>query len=245
MAMMTSLDSRLNQIATRWTLVNQACVGGTMAVSARNELLDRYCGAAWRYLHALARNESIAEDLFQEFALRLIRGDFRRAESQRGRFRDYLKAVLINLVKDHFRRSQRSPLPLPADLADPSAPFDAEPGDAFLDSWRDELLQRVWTVLEERHEVLHAVLRVHAAHPEASAGEKAELLSRRTGEASTPNHFRVMLHRARRKFAMLLRQEVAVTLGDPSEEELQAELRQLRLLRYCTDSAVSGERAGC
>ena len=52
---------------------------GSTAQMARHDLFDRYCGAAWRYMLAVTRDEQVAEELFQEFSLRLIRGDFFRA----------------------------------------------------------------------------------------------------------------------------------------------------------------------
>src|SRR3712207_7176976 len=54
----------------------------------------------------LFRSEAAAEELLQEFAVRFLRGDFRRADPQRGRFRDYVKTALIHLVIDHQRAEQ-------------------------------------------------------------------------------------------------------------------------------------------
>ena len=97
----------------------------------------------------------------------------------------------------------------------------------------EERVDRAWAALEQSHGVLFAVLRAHANRPEATAHEKAEDLGRVLGEPFTPNRFRVMLHRAREKFSMLLEHEVATSLGNPTAEELRDELRKLRLLRYC------------
>src|SRR5262245_55569073 len=101
---------QLNMIATCWPVVMEAhCEPGDGAVPARRTLLDRYSGAAQRYLLGAVRDLDAAGDLFQEFALRLLRGDFRRANPERGRFRDYIRSVLTNLVNKHFR-GQRRPL---------------------------------------------------------------------------------------------------------------------------------------
>ena len=248
--------SRLNLIDTRWTLVVQAHAEGTVAAVARRDLFDRYCGAAWRYMLAVTRREDVAEELFQEFALRLMRGDFCRATAQRGRFRDYLKAVLINLVRDFYRARQTGPARLPENLVDPrsistprphsaegspsmatrgaAASADAQTDLAFLDSWRNELLHRTWAALEHESPKLYAVLRTHIELADASAREKADQHARRTGEPFTANHFRVALHRARARFASLLRREVAASLDRPTDDQLNDELKQLRLLQYCT-----------
>jgi hypothetical protein len=44
---------------------------------------------------------------------------------------------------------------------------------------------------------------------------------------------RKTLQRAQAKFADLLVEEVATSLESATEEELQSELRELELLRYC------------
>src|SRR5262245_57328630 len=98
-----SLESRLSGISTLWSTFFQAHKSGDAAVAARQALLERYSGAVYRYLLGAVRNEDTAADLTQEFALRFLRGDFHRADPQRGRFRDYLKTSLIHLVNDHHR----------------------------------------------------------------------------------------------------------------------------------------------
>src|SRR5437867_9487672 len=95
----SDLNQRLSKIATLWTVVFRAHEGGAdSAQEARNRLMLRYSGAVYRYLLGAVRDPEAAGDLCQEFALRFLRGDFRRAAPERGRFRDYVKSALINLV---------------------------------------------------------------------------------------------------------------------------------------------------
>ena len=102
------LDQRLSKIATMWTAVLQAHgAGADTVVVARNRLLLRYSGAVYRYLLGAVRDPEAASDLCQEFAMRFLRGDFRRAAPDRGRFRDYVKVALVNLVNDHHRAGRR------------------------------------------------------------------------------------------------------------------------------------------
>src|SRR5207244_10661276 len=91
------------------------------ALSARQRLVQRYSGAVYSYLLAAVREREAAEDLFQEFALRVVRGDFGRADPERGRFRDYLRRALISLVHDPQRARQAWPKALP-DRPEPAAP---------------------------------------------------------------------------------------------------------------------------
>src|SRR5262249_34829660 len=106
-------ENRLSQIATRWSVLLQAHQETDAAAAARQQLLERYCGAVYRYLLAAVRDHHAAEDLTQEFALRFVRGQFRLADPERGRFRDYVKTALFHLVDDYRRRQGRAPSPAP------------------------------------------------------------------------------------------------------------------------------------
>ncbi len=249
-------QSRLNQIDTRWTLVARAHAEGATA-AARHELLDRYSGAAFRYMLAITGSQDAAEDLFQEFALRLIRGDCFRAEQRKGRFRDYLKSLLINLVRDLQRCQCSSPLPLADWQATTSSGdsqqrfpvkthrqgdhvLDREPeadDGLFVECWRSELLDRSWAAMKSQKPNLYALLRIQVEYSDATAAHKTQLLSQQLGRSISDNHFRVLLHRARGLFAKLLCSEISHSLGHPSEQELRNELKRLRLYRYCLTTA--------
>src|SRR5438874_6628061 len=88
-------DTHLSQIATRWTLLLQAHgVEEDARTAALAQLLPRYVAPAYYYLLCRVRDEGLAEELCQEFALRFLRGRFRHADPLRGRFRDYLRVAL-------------------------------------------------------------------------------------------------------------------------------------------------------
>src|SRR5690606_11807256 len=98
------MDPRLSQISTQWSQLRQAF--GSSSHTARSSMdatIERHCGAVYRYLLGATRDEEAAEELFQEFALRFLRGDFANVRPERGRFRRYLKTVLINMVNDLHR----------------------------------------------------------------------------------------------------------------------------------------------
>src|SRR2546425_10476465 len=105
-------EQRLSHIATRWSILLQAHQETDAATQARQQLLERYCGAVYRYLLAAVRDHHAAEDLTQEFALRFVRGQFRLANPERGRFRDYIKTALFHLVDDYRARKGRLPAPI-------------------------------------------------------------------------------------------------------------------------------------
>src|SRR6266545_3004593 len=98
------LNQRLSRIATLWSVVFEAHSDEKAdADLARRRLLMRYHAPVYRYLLGATRDEDAAGDLCQEFAIRFLRGDFQRADPQRGRFRDYVKKALVNLVNDFHR----------------------------------------------------------------------------------------------------------------------------------------------
>jgi RNA polymerase sigma-70 factor (ECF subfamily) len=237
-----SENQRLSRIATRWSLVCKAHGGPAAQVrEAQLELLRRYGGAIDRYLLGALRNAEAAEELSQEFALRFIRGDFHGVDPQRGRFRDYVKAVLFRLVVHYFKRRQESPRPLPADLAAPSVPglHDEDTDRSFLDSWRSELLDRAWAALEElqrtKGQPFFTVLHLYLDQPqtEITSAQMALQLSSKLDRPYSAANVRKILQRARERFAEFLLNDVEHSLDDPTPEELLQELRDLGFLSYC------------
>ena len=98
------LQQRLSLISTHWSLLSRAHEGEDRdARTAQHELLDRYGGAVWRYLMGAVRDGNVADDLFQDFACKFLRGGLRGANPDRGRFRDFLKGVLAHLAADYYR----------------------------------------------------------------------------------------------------------------------------------------------
>src|SRR5437868_14797454 len=146
-----SLTSHLSQITTLWSVWRVAHNGPAGAVqAAQARLLERYGGAIRRYLQSAVRDPEAVEELFQEFALRLLRGSLGGADPERGRFRDFVKGVLFHLIADHHKRRQRAPRNLPADYPEPGfEPSLADSERMFLQSWRDELMARAWSALAE------------------------------------------------------------------------------------------------
>jgi RNA polymerase sigma-70 factor (ECF subfamily) len=232
-------SQHLSQIATLWTVLREAhgdSLGGVAA--AQQRLVERYSSAIYRYLLGAVRDPDVAADLFQEFALRFVRGDFKAVDPERGRFRDYLKAVLYRLIVDHHRRQQRRAAPLPEEgpEAAPDAPA-AEGDEAFLAAWRTELLSRAWQELDQHEretgQPLHTVLRLRTDHPELRSPEMAARLAGVLGRPVTSGWVRKRLFLARDKLADLVLDEVARSLDNPSFDDLAQELIDLGLLEYC------------
>jgi RNA polymerase sigma-70 factor (ECF subfamily) len=228
------LEERLSHISTHWSLLQQMHSGpADAATSTQRQLMQRYCGAIHRYLLGALRDEDAALELFQEFALRFLRGDFRRANPERGRFRDYVRTALIRLVRKYHHERQSRPQPLPYDCADPRPAVPEPADDEFIRSWREELVNRAWEALALAQPTFYAALLLRVQKPELPSPQLAVELAARVGRPFTATHVRVTLHRAREKFAELLLDEVAQSLETSTEAELVQELRELRLLQLC------------
>jgi RNA polymerase sigma factor (sigma-70 family) len=235
-----AFDRRLNEITTQWTMVFQAHGGaGEARRGAQEALLQRYCGAIYRYLLAALRDADAADEVCQEFALRFVRGYFHRADPQRGRFRNYVKTALVRLVGEYRRRNRRRPQPLPDGSLGPAVEQDQDfsSDEAFVQHWRAALLARAWEALaafeKTTHCHFHAVLRFRSAHPDLPSQEIAAQLSGELGKPLTAAGVRQTLRRAREKFADLLLDEVAGTLQTDDPAQLEQELLDLNLMAYC------------
>jgi RNA polymerase sigma-70 factor (ECF subfamily) len=230
------VEQRLSRITTMWSVLETAHAGAPEAArTAQEVLLRRYGGAIHRYLLAALRDPHAADDLMQEFALKLVRGAFRNADPHRGRFRDYLRTALGHLI-NRYRRQQHvgkqrlsAKVPELEDVADTSKDPDA----AFNESWRQELLARTWEALAEAQSNYYEIFRCHVANPKLSSSKMAEQFSLRQGRPMSAEGFRQTLRRARDRFTILLVEEVACSLKSPTVEAIEQELQELDLLTFC------------
>jgi RNA polymerase sigma-70 factor (ECF subfamily) len=235
------LEQRLSQIATLWTMLLQANKGsGDADGLAQAAVLERYQSAIYRYLLGAVRDPDAADELFQEFALRFVRGDFRRADPERGRFRDLVKTALINLITNHNKKLARrpsAPLEKPEDVAGEATPVDLD--QEFFSNWRKALLDRAWESLAATEKPggppFYTVLRLRTERPELTSAEAAKQLTTqlRPGEPFTGAGVRKILQRARELFADLLVDEVARSLRTSSLDRLEQEVIDLGLQAYC------------
>jgi DNA-directed RNA polymerase specialized sigma24 family protein len=233
-------DEHLSEIETCWTDVQIAHQGSAEAVrAAQQRLLDRYSEPIARYLRAALKDQDQANEVFQMFALRLVRGDFRGADAHRGRFRSYLKASLFRLVYDYRKQRSRQPAPLPESLpvSAPETPPGSVADQEFLAIWRDELLGSAWRALADLEKrtgkPLHAILKYRVDHPGVRSFQMAVHFAGKLGKPLTPEWVRKRLHQARATFIELVVNEVAMSLEHPTTEALQQELLDLGLLDYC------------
>jgi RNA polymerase sigma factor (sigma-70 family) len=214
--------------------------GGSDPVSTR-DALAQLCQSYWYPLYAYARRRgnaaADAEDLTQGFFARLLElnslADVRR---EKGKFRSFLLASFNHYLSDAWDRARAQKrghgriISLDASLAEER--FAREPADALTP---EKLFERKWamTLLES------VVLKLQGEYESADkgalftalkfgiAGEQREVsyaeLSSQLG-LSAPA-LRVTIHRLRRRYRQLLRDEIARTVA--SEAEVDGEIRHL------------------
>jgi RNA polymerase sigma-70 factor (ECF subfamily) len=239
--------SHLSQIQTKWTVVFQAHQEGDHAGRAQNELAQRYLGAIYRYILGAVRDPHKADDLAQEFAIRLVRGAFRRATPERGRFRDFVKTAVRNLITDDKRRVK--PHQMNDNVPEPVAVEESPPGDdTFIERWREELINRAWeglaVVEKQSGQPYHTVLRQKADNPELRSAQIAERLTQSSGKPINEVAVRKLVQRSREKFAELLLDEVGRSIQSTTRSEIEDELVALGLLEYCKPALERSERKG-
>src|SRR5262245_48659426 len=100
-------ELHISRIPTAWTMVREAHADNTLVQDAQQRLLDRYGHAIRRYALSALRDEDAADEVYQEFALRFVRGDFGKADPARGRFRAFVKTVVYRLIVDYQRRTKK------------------------------------------------------------------------------------------------------------------------------------------
>ncbi|WP_165073918.1 RNA polymerase sigma factor [Paludisphaera rhizosphaerae] len=234
--------AKLTELMTQTTLLYKARNGTPEEMNQANQLLMlRYSGAVHRYLLKVVGDPEVARDLNQEFSLKFLDGKFRQFDRSRGRFRDYLKRAVHNLMMDHFRK-KKGVAHLDTDM---EAAIVGDVGlkdfdEQFLLSWRQDLMARAWQALKDHEQntgqPYWQVMRLRLARPQLRSPDLAKELSERIGRPVTAGSLRQILHRARDKFTEFLISEVRVTLGDPSRDQVEEELGDLKLLEFCKPS---------
>jgi RNA polymerase sigma-70 factor (ECF subfamily) len=235
-------DPSIGEIETNWADIFLAReIDAEGARSARARLMLSYLGAVRRYVRNFVGDADVADEVTQEFAIRFLRGDFLRADANRGRFRDLVRTSVRNMVSDYFRRHKVRAQSVSPEVLEAAASVEDEcDHDAqFLQSWRQELSDRAWAALAEHQrrtgQPFESVLRLRVDHPELNSSQLAGILSARLGKPVTAGWVRQTLRRARMQLVDLLLDEIDVSLEGATAEELEQELIDLDLLSYCRE----------
>ena len=223
--------------ATRWSLVVAA--GDPHRKEARSALVS-LCESYWYPLYAYLRRRGYssdqAQDLTQEFFVRVIEGRYLdRAEPEKGRFRAFLLTSLKFFVadEDDRRRARKrgGGMVVPLEFSSGEERYQREPGH---DETPERIYERRWalSVLDRVVEKLRNEFVQHG-RPDHFERLKVFLL----GQSDAPygalaqelntseGALKVAIHRLRKRYRELFRQEIADTVADPAAVE--SELRHL------------------
>ena len=222
---------------TRWTLVVTAADPQRMdARSALVSLCEGYWYPLYAYLRRRGYSADQAQDLTQAFFVRILEGRYLdRADRDKGRFRSFLLTSLKFFVadeRDRDRAHKRGGGVLePLECSSGEARYQREPTH---DETPEQIFERRWAlaVLDRVLDKLRNEF-VRHGHQEHFEQLKACLLGRsdvpyaalarelRTSEGA----LKVAVHRLRKRYRELLRQEIADTIANPADVE--SELRSL------------------
>jgi RNA polymerase sigma-70 factor (ECF subfamily) len=223
---------------TRWTMVLAASRRRTPESDAA---LENLCASYWYPLYAYVRRQGHsredAEDLTQAFFARFLQKNYLEGlDAGRGRFRAFLLAALKHFLANEWdkARSQKrggSLAHLPLDWITADTTFasgmaqEPSPDAAYDREWAIALLNKVIARLESecvaagdgaQFQSLKIFLTAEkGAIPYSSVAREVDM---------EEGAVRVAVHRLRKRYRTLLRDEIAQTLEDPVQvdEEMQA-----------------------
>lgn len=225
-------------VTTHWTVILAA---GKSHTPESDFALESLCRSYWFPLYAYVRRRGFAkadaEDLVQAFFARFLAKNYLEGVNvERGRFRAFLLATLKHFLANEWDKSQaqkrgggETHLSLDWQTADTkfqvAATNEPSPDKAFDREWAVALLAKVIERLEaecaadgkakvfEQLKVFLAAGKGESAHAEV-----ANALDMEEGAV------RVAVHRLRKRYRVLLREEIANTLSDPAmvDEEMSA-----------------------
>lgn len=238
-------DSLLGAVfpTTEWSMVLRTQHEGAEATRALNDLCRRYWYPIYAYLRCCGYERADAQDLTQGFFFKTINNNLLyTADQEKGRLRSYLLGSLNRHIADHHRhegaekRGGRAVV-LPLECENAEDKFSNEPADArdpeslYLASWARSLLDRVRDKVRKHFERtdradLFDALQSFIEMDETQTPYAELAVTMQTSEAA----LRLQVFRLRKRFAKVLREEVAQTVQTP--EELEEELSWLsRVLR--------------
>ena len=226
---------------TRWSLIARA--GGISSPEAC-EALELLCRAYWFPIYTFIRRHGAdaeaARDLTQTYFARLLEKDLLlAADPQKGRFRSFLKTDCTYFLadqRDRDRAQKRGGVRalIRFEALDAEDRYRREMADEltperqFDRTWALNLLDRVLDQLaaecvESGRGALFERLQV-ALTPGSLLSSYAALAAQL---GMTKGAVQVAIHRLRRRYRAILREQIAATLDSPTDADVEDEIRAL------------------
>jgi DNA-directed RNA polymerase specialized sigma24 family protein len=216
---------------THWSLVIAA---GGPQTSESSAALEALCQIYWYPLYAFVRRAGYgveqAQDSVQAFFVHLLEHDsLGSARQDRGRFRSFLLGALKHFLANEYDRGRAlkrgggQPL-LTLDVSSAESRYAFEPRD---ESTPETLFERRWamTLIDRVHMQLRTALvrsgkgALFEQLKDYITGVENDVSYRDVGSAAglSEGAVRVTVHRLRRRFREVLRDEIRQTVSDPAE----------------------------
>jgi RNA polymerase sigma-70 factor (ECF subfamily) len=218
---------------TRWTVVLAAGRGlAPQASLALEELCRTYWYPLYVYVRRKTTSREDAEDLTQSFFARFLEKNYlENLSSEKGRFRAFLLASLKHFLANEWDRANRQKrgggVPhLSLDWQGAETRYQIDPPDhlspdkLYDRAWAMTLLDRVIARLRTEHVEdgktgLFDVLKPFLMADKSTIPYAEAAASLGMAEPAV----RVAVHRMRKRYRELLREEIAHTLSDPSQAD--------------------------
>jgi RNA polymerase sigma factor (sigma-70 family) len=220
-------------VTTRWSVVLSAQEKNSgQAATALEALCRTYWYPLYAYVRRFGRSAPDAQDLTQEFFARLLEKDYlRAADRTKGRFRTFLLVALKRFLANEWDRAQAAKrgggnvaVPFDTAFAESRYAMDsaaAQPADReYEHRWAMTLLEQAMTRLRAEYE---------RAGRTAEFEQLKEYLTAERGAIPYPviatvlkvaeSGARGAVHRLRKRFRELFREEIADTVSEPGEVE--------------------------
>ncbi|MGJ8640625.1 MAG: RNA polymerase sigma factor [Opitutaceae bacterium] len=223
---------------TRWTLVvDAASDSGSKSNEALGELTRCYWQPLYRFARRKGKSVEDAEDLVQGFILHLVQAKtLLHADQAKGRFRTFLLSCFKNWMHNEWRQSTTlkrggatAALSLDWECAETGLKIDiagaGSPDQDYDREWAIALLDAVLTKLEtssqqdgtdtQFQELKHCLTADSGKINYESLAQKLD---------ASEGAVRVAVHRLRKRYRALIREEVLRTLhsADALEDEMEA-----------------------
>ena len=218
---------------TRWTLV---IVSAQSQAAGGKAALAELCRIYWYPLYSFARRRGYsphdAQDLTQGFFLHLLEHKaLTQVDRLKGKFRSFLLSSFQNYLSNESQRAHslkrgKNYEFVSLDLENAESRYRLEPADyltaekIFDARWAMTLLNHVMVALGREYasegksstfQALEIFLRFGDTRPSPSYEELSVTLGLSAGGVKT------LVHRLRKRYSILLREEVARTVSDPVE----------------------------
>ena len=220
-------------VTTHWSVVLTAGQSDTTRAQAA---LEKLCQTYWYPLYAYVRRrgQSVedAQDSTQEFFARLLAGNWvGDADRNRGRFRTFLLTALNRFLANEWDRASAKKrgggaVAVPLDTEVAETRYGAEAGAALAPDqlydrqWAMTLLERALGRLEAEQQRLGRAAEFAVLSPALTA-ERGEIpyatMAAQLGHQETA--VRMAVHRLRKRFREVFREEISQTVADPNEVE--------------------------